>query len=212
MCAKDNSAELENKKRHQIHQINTLKYLNKETSYVRAGNRAGIGYSRSLGDIYSKALNTAGIGNTLNEETLRKYITTQKPGYESGSADDAGRNAVLALYAKQSKIQDKINNTFGRDLARAEIGALNQWQSQNAKNREKLGLPPNFGPQVIKENPSFFDKVQPALMIAGAALSGGASLAASGTNASGWLATQGAAWGSGLSALGSNWDGGPSYV
>ena len=211
MCAKD-SAELENKKRHQIHQINSLKYLNKETSYVRAGNRAGIGYSRSLGDIYSKALNTAGIGNTLNEQTLRKYITTQKPGYESGSADDAGRNAVLTLYAKQSQIQDKINNTFGRDLARAEIGALNQWQSQNAKNREKLGLPPNFGPQVIKENPSFFDKVQPALMIGGAVLSGGASLAGTGGTFMGMSSATAGAWGTGLSALGSNWDGGPSYV
>ena len=123
---------------------NSTKYWNKETSYVRGIETAATGYSRTSSDIYEQALNIQGQGRKLQEQAATQYGATQFVD-EGGSSRTAGRNQYLALLNKQSAIESKINNTFGRTAAKAKVGAARQYQNAISTNREKLGLPPEYG-------------------------------------------------------------------
>ena len=127
---------------------NSTKYWNKETSYVRGIETAATGYSRTSSDIYEQALNIQGQGRKLQEQAATQYGATQFVD-EGGSSRTAGRNQYLALLNKQSAIESKINNTFGRTAAKAKVGAARQYQNAISTNREKLGLPPEYGAPVM---------------------------------------------------------------
>jgi hypothetical protein len=127
---------------------NSTKYWNKETSYVRGIETAATGYSRTSSDIYEQALNIQGQGRKLQEQAATQYGATQFVD-EGGSSRTAGRNQYLALLNKQSAIESKINNTFGRTAAKAKVGAARQYQNAISTNREKLGLPPEYGAPIM---------------------------------------------------------------
>ena len=153
MCADPNAgarAAAREKHREKNYQFksNALKYWNKETSYVRGRQTAATGYSRTKSDIYEQALNIQGQGRKLQEQATTEY--GQKRFVDEGGSDRrAGRNQYIALLNKQSDIESKINNTFGRTAAKAKVGATRQYQNYISRNREKLGLPPEYGAPVM---------------------------------------------------------------
>jgi hypothetical protein len=127
---------------------NALKYWNKETSYVRGRQTAATGYSRTKSDIYEQALNIQSQGRKLQEQATTQY-GQQRFVDEGGSDRKRHRNQYIALLNKQSDIESKINNTFGRTAAKAKVGATRQYQNYISRNREKLGLPPEYGAPVM---------------------------------------------------------------
>ena len=153
MCADPNAgaraaAREKHREKNFAFKSNSTKYWNKETSYVRGIETAATGYSRTSSDIYEQALNIQGQGRKLQEQAATQYGAAQFVD-EGGSSRTAGRNQYLALLNKQSAIESKINNTFGRTAAKARVGAARQYQNAISTNREKLGLPPEYGAPVM---------------------------------------------------------------
>ena len=153
MCADPNAgaraaAREKHREKNFAFKSNSTKYWNKETSYVRGIETAATGYSRTSSDIYEQALNIQGQGRKLQEQAAAQYGATQFVD-EGGRSRSAGRNQYLALLNKQSAIESKINNTFGRTAAKARVGAARQYQNAISTNREKLGLPPEYGAPIM---------------------------------------------------------------
>ena len=153
MCADPNAgaraaAREKHREKNFAFKSNSTKYWNKETSYVRGIETAATGYSRTSSDIYEQALNIQGQGRKLQEQATAQYGAAQFVD-EGGRSRSAGRNQYLALLNKQSAIESKINNTFGRTAAKARVGAARQYQNAISTNREKLGLPPEYGAPIM---------------------------------------------------------------
>ena len=153
MCADPNAgaraaAREKHREKNFAFKSNSTKYWNKETSYVRGIETAATGYSRTSSDIYEQAINIQGQGRKLQEQAAAQYGAAQFVD-EGGRSRAAGRNQYLALLNKQSAIESKINNTFGRTAAKARVGAARQYQNTISTNREKLGLPPEYGAPIM---------------------------------------------------------------
>ena len=165
-------AEIEKAKRDYAYNSAALKYWNKETSWVRADQRAATGLSRTQSDLYTKALDIQARGRQMSQEAVAEYGQKQFAGFAGGGSASrtAGRNTYLALLAKQSQIESKINSTFGREMAHAQTGAVRQYQSKIAKNRQSLGLPPEYGAPIMYRRQSLWEQVQPIVDLAQTAM------------------------------------------
>ena len=153
VCADPNAgareqARIEKQKKDYAFKSNSIKYWNKETSYKRGVEAAATGYSRTTSDLYEKALDIQGQGRKLEEQATSAYGKSQFID-EGGRSRTAGRNQYLALLNQQSAIESKLHNTFGRQMAKAQVGAIRQHQSAIKSNRERLGLPPEYGMPVM---------------------------------------------------------------
>ena len=158
MCAPDPNAgirmqaKLRNKEKWASYDSQSLKYWNRETSYVRGKDTATIGLSRARGDAYYSALHTQGKGRQAKEALFKQYAAKQK-GFEDGRSRQlrSGRsNEFLDLLAKQSNIENTIHQTFGRNMAIAEQGMKRQYMNAISKNRQALGIAPTeFGPPTM---------------------------------------------------------------
>ena len=165
MCTSNpykHQAKIEKQKKDFAYRSNALKYWNKETSWVRADQRAATGLSRTQSDLYSRALAIQAQGRQMSQNAVVEYGQKQFVD-EGGRSRTAGKNTFLALLAKQSQIESKINSTFGRDMAHAQTGAIRQYQSKIAKNRQSLGLPPEYGAPVMYRRQSLWERAQPVL-------------------------------------------------
>ena len=168
-------ANIEKQKKDYAYASEALKYWNKETSWVRANQRAATGLSRTQSDLYTRALAIQAQGRQISQEAVTAYGQKQFAGHAGGEAASrtAGRNTFLALLAKQSQIESKINSTFGRDMAYAQTGAVRQYQNKIAKNRQSLGLPPEYGAPVMYRKQSLWEKAQPVISAATMFIPGG---------------------------------------
>ena len=166
-------AKIDKQKKDFAYKSNALKFFNKETSWVRANQRAATGLSRTQSDLYTKALDIQARGRQMSQEAAAEYGQKQFAGFAGGGSASrtAGRNAYLALLAKQSQIESKINSTFGREMAHAQTGAVRQYQSKIAKNRQSLGLPPEYGAPVMYRRQSLWEQAQPIVDFAKFAMS-----------------------------------------
>ena len=142
------------------------KFHNRGTSYLRGKSRNVIGFSRAKSDIQSKAKKIQGKGRQLKEEAVRAYAIKSSVATEGGRSRTAGRNDYLALLAKQARIESKISSTLGEGQASAMQGITRQYQNKEASNREKLGLPPEYGPRVTYRKRGLFDMIAPLSSIA----------------------------------------------
>ena len=147
-------AKIEKEKKDYAYRSNALKFFNKETSWVRGDQRAATGLSR-----------TQAQGRQVSQQAVAEYGQKQFVD-EGGRSRTAGRNTYLALLAKQSQIESKINSTFGREMAHAQTGAVRQYQNKIAKNRQALGLPPEYGAPVMYRRQSLWEQAQPMLEFA----------------------------------------------
>ena len=175
MCTNPHAAaaKIEKEKRDYIYRSNALKFHNKEASWQMAHDRNVIGFSRAKSDIYSRSLDIIGQGRKLGQEAEREYYVqgSVAKSAEGGRSRTAGRNDYLALLAKQSQIESKIGRTLGRGAASASQGILRQYQNKVASNRQKLGLPPEYGPTVFEQQQSPWQRIQPVVQFAQTAMS-----------------------------------------
>ena len=152
MCAPDPNAGARaaaaEKQRERVYQFkaDSMQYHNKEVNFVK--NRkfiASTGYSRDYSDIMSKIDTARGASLAAKEKVAREYFAKQYVD-EGGGARTAGRaNRMASYWAKQSDLDAQLNKLYGEGQARAFVGLGRQTQHRLSANREKLGLPPQFG-------------------------------------------------------------------
>ena len=157
MCAPDPNAGIryqarqEHKKKLQQYNSESLKYWNRETSAKQRQNAITKGYSRSTSDAYSKALYVLGKGRLATQNIAKQKAGLsrydQKKGVSRSSRYMTGK--YRAILDKQRQVESTLNATFGRNMDKMYQGIQRQYLNHMAKNREKLGVRPEFGAPVI---------------------------------------------------------------
>ena len=170
MCSNPHAAdaEIEKAKKDQIFQSKGNKYHNKEAGWKRNQNRNVIGLSRAKSDIHKRKLDIVGKGRQIQLAASKQYYVADSTvkSAEGGRSRTAGRNDYLKLLNKTAQIENKIGNTLGRDSSSAIQGVNRTYMNKVASNREALGLPPQYGPPVMKRGASTWEKIQPAVQLA----------------------------------------------
>ena len=159
------TAKLEKHKRDYRFRAEENKFRGKEASWKMGQNRNVIGLSRDRSDIYTKKLDIIGKGRQIYLEAQKDYYVSESTvrAAEGGTSTTAGRNDYLKLLAKTRKIQDKIDNVLGPESATAMQGIDRKYQNKVAMNRQKLGLPGQYGPAVFERQQSPWERIQPVL-------------------------------------------------
>ena len=154
MCAPDPNAgvrraaqERQNAK-HAKFGSESIKYWNRETTYKRGKSAAATGYSRAKSDAYVKALNIVGSGRK-SAETLQKGYATSRYVDEGGGSRRAGRNALHALLQKTAQIDAASDDAMGKNLDILHQGLTREYITKQAKNKARLGAPPEWGAPVM---------------------------------------------------------------
>ena len=129
-----------------------LKYWNRETTYVRGKQAAATGLSRAQSDAYSKALHAYNEGNRVKQENARSFMSKQVVADEAdtGRSRSFGRAQKLnELLSKQARVDEYVSNSFGRNLDLAFQGNKRSYEGALAKNRQRLGVRPEYGAPVM---------------------------------------------------------------
>ena len=156
------TAKLEKHKKDYKSASDDNKFRNKEASWKIGHNRNVIGLSRGRSDVQTKALDIVGKGRKVLETATKEYaMKGGSLGAQGGRSATAGRNSYLALLSKTAEIESKIGNTLGREYASANQGLDRQYMNKVAMNRQKLGLPAEYGPAVFEQQQSLWQKTAP---------------------------------------------------
>ena len=145
---------MEKQKKDAQYHSESLKYWNRETTYTRGKARIARGLSRAKSDNYSRALYALGQGRRAMAglEQDRAALQSAKGAIsQSGESRSAayGRNARAKILAKQAAIESSIDTTFGQNMAGNNQKITRQYQRQVAKNRDALGVTPEYGMPVM---------------------------------------------------------------
>ena len=167
------TAKLEKHKRDYSFRAEENKFRGKEASWKMGQNRNVIGLSRDRSDIYTKKLDIIGKGRQIDLDAQKSYYVADSTvrAAEGGTSTTAGRNDYLKLLAKTAQIENKIDNVLGRESATAMQGIDRKYQNKVAMNRQKLGLPGQYGPAVFERQQSPWEKIQPVVQAAQAVAS-----------------------------------------
>ena len=162
------TAKIEKHKRDYRFRAEENKFRGKEASWKMGQNRNVIGLSRDRSDVYTKKLDIVGKGRQLQQESEKEYYVADSTvrAAEGGTSTTAGRNDYLKLLAKTAQIENKIDNVLGRQSASAMQGIDRKYQNAVVKNREKLGLPGQYGPAVFEKQQSPWERIQPVVSAA----------------------------------------------
>jgi len=178
VCAPDPNAGIryqaqqENKKKHQQYHSASLKYWNREVSAKQRSNTLTRGLSRARSDTYTKALWALGKGRQANEKLYRTRAKLSKYDQKTGTSRSSRymTSKYKQILDQQSRIESTINNTFGRNMDIQQQGIIRQHQNYVAKNRQKLGVRPEFGAPVMMPprdtQGQFFNSVSMGLQFA----------------------------------------------
>ncbi len=152
MCAPDPNAgaraAAEEKQKERLYQFKAdgMQYHNKEVNWEK--NRkfiTGQGYSREYSDIMSQLDTARGKSLAAKEDIARDYFSKQYVN-EGGGSRTAGRaNRMASYWAKQSELDSKLYELYGKTKKRALVGLQRSTRHRLSQNRDKLGLPPQFG-------------------------------------------------------------------
>ena len=156
----------------------SLKYWNRETSYLRGKQAAAIGLSRTKSDIYQKAMSSYGAGNLATqgaEIEYQKALMKDPRSAELGRSRVAGRAKLLDLLQKQGEVENTIDKSFTRNLDAQNKRAILSYQSNMNKARAQIGGKPEWGPPVMMppkdKGGQFMQNLSMALSIASFATS-----------------------------------------
>ena len=142
------------------YQSESLKYWNREVSYKRGRQRIASGLSRARSDVYVKALHV--LGDARKQQAAHEIAKMQLPSrygdYKAGEATSSsgvsrsrsyGQQKYKEILDKQAEIESSIDTTFGRNMD-ANQQKINRYNRiAGARNREKLGVRPEYGAPVF---------------------------------------------------------------
>ena len=147
-------AKIENQKKWSQYHRDSLKYWNREVSHRRGIERIATGLSRAKSDAYVKALYALGRGRLASQEYAKEIAAARGGTGATLNARDttvskrAGRNDLLQALNKQSRVESAIDNEFGAKMD-ARMTKIDRFSRRAlAKNREQLGVRPEFGEPV----------------------------------------------------------------
>ena len=178
MCAPDPNAGIryqaqqEKKKKDQQYRSASLKYWNREVSAKQRSNTLTRGLSRARSDVYTRALWALGKGRQANEKLYRTRAKLSKYDQKTGTSRSSKfmTSKYQEILNQQSRIESTINNTFGRNMDIQQQGIIRQHQNYVAKNRQKLGVRPEYGAPVMMPprdtQGQFFNSVSMGLQFA----------------------------------------------
>lgn len=121
-----------------------LKFNNREMIYEKTLDNNVIGFSRTLSDAVVAAKYNQGKGRQ-EVETAAKIYFSKKKSDGGGRSTRYGLNDYKALLGKKAQVEGIDRTNFTRNIAYAQTGAIRQYQTANAKAKEALGVPPQFG-------------------------------------------------------------------
>ena len=157
MCAPDPNAGIryqarqEHKKKLQQYHSESLKYWNREVSAKQRNNAITKGYSRSTSDAYSKALYVLGKGRLATEKIAKEEAGLSR--YDQKRGVSRSNRYMMGKYRtildKQRQVESTLNATFGRNMDKMYQGIQRQYLNHKVKNRERLGVRPEFGAPVM---------------------------------------------------------------
>ena len=160
MCAPDPNAgvrmqaKMRNKEKWAWYDSQSIKYWNRETSYVRGTHRIGMGLSRRKSDAHRNIL--AAIGKTRQESAKSFKAYAQKKildegttkGLMSSRSSKFGLTQYQGVLDKQAQLESMLDSTMNEKADTVKQGIQREYYQQRAKNREKLGVRPEFGSAV----------------------------------------------------------------
>tara|TARA_Y100001951_G_scaffold47642_1_gene37623 strand:+ start:19 stop:792 length:774 start_codon:yes stop_codon:yes gene_type:complete len=178
VCAPDPNAGIryqakqEKKKKDQQYRSASLKYWNREVSAKQRSNTLTRGLTRARSDAYTRALWALGKGRQANEKLYRTRAKLSKYDQKTGTSRSSKymTSKYQEILNQQSRIESTINNTFGRNMDIQQQGIIRQHQNYVAKNRQKLGVRPEYGAPVMMPprdtQGQFFNSVSMGLQFA----------------------------------------------
>ena len=157
MCAPDPNAgirmqaKIEHQKKAAQYHSEQLKYWNREVSHRKGKDRIGIGLSRAQSDVYGKAMASLGVARKYQEkfETAKAAVVRHQDESGIGRSNRRNLGKYQQILAKQAQVESSINNTFGRNYDTYHQMTVRNYQNRTAKNREALGVPPEYGAPVF---------------------------------------------------------------
>ena len=176
----EHTAKLEKHKKDYAFTGEELKFRGKEASWKIFHNKNVIGLTRDRSDVYTKKLDIIGKGRQLDLEAQKQYYVADSTvkAAEGGTSTTAGRNDYLKLLANTRRIENKIDNVLGPESASATQGIDRKYQNKVAMNRQKLGLPGQYGPAVFERQQSPWERIQPVVQAVSTVASFGQSVGA----------------------------------
>ena len=214
MCAGDpnrgarEQAKIRAQEKNAAYQDAGIQYWNKEAQYLNSNQRAVLGLSRTQGDITESAIRQRGVLRGQIQLLNQAYYGISKSASqaaEAGRSRTAGRSDLSKFLARKTILENQLRNTSGANQYKKYIMANRQYKGQVATNREQLGLPPTYGSPVMMppKGNTMMANLGMAATVAGAVMTGGASMAGTaGAFGGAMSASSAAAWGAGLSAAG----------
>ena len=156
MCAPDPNAGARAAAQQRINEKNykygaeSVKYWNRETSYKRGKERAAKGFSRRQSDAYEQALAAMGKARQVTQAVSREIAKTRyaAPGSGVGRSRQKARSSMMEFLSKQALV-DKQQGSLRRQMDKAYQGNLYEYLGIKAKNREALGMKPDWGAPVM---------------------------------------------------------------
>jgi len=157
VCAPDPNAGIryqarqEWKKKNQQYKSASLKYWNREVSAKQRSNTLTRGLSRARSDVYTKALWALGKGRQANEKLYRTKAKLSKYDQKTGTSRSSRymTGKYREILNQQGRIENTLRTQFGRNMDIYQQGLMRQHQSYVAKNRQALGVRPEYGGPVM---------------------------------------------------------------
>ncbi len=140
----------------------SLKFWNREAQAVKNQNLAARGLSKAISNDYQNALYVQGKAREAIEAGYTKYFAN-KATVDEGGRSRRRTTGLKALLRAQGKLESQVQNEFGANMQRRFQARKAKYLSVVAKNRQALGIRPEYGAPVLMP-PS--DRLSGALSIA----------------------------------------------
>ena len=129
----------------------SLKYWNKETTWLKKQDAAAIGFSRARSDAYQRAMSTLAQGRKTSETAQINYAKAgfKSTAHQAGRARTAGQTALRSLLRTTGDIENAVELGFNRNYDAYMHRNIQTLQNYKAKAHKELGLKPEWGPPVM---------------------------------------------------------------
>ena len=160
MCAPDPNAgarmqaKLEHQKKIAQYKSEEFKFHNRhEVTFKKGRQKIAMGRSGANSDVYQNALYTVGKANlasAANYQTASQLkseldVGTGESRARGSKVDSSNRAAYLQLMNRQQSIESSLDSTWGTNMALRYQKIARYNANAHAKNREALGVRPEFG-------------------------------------------------------------------
>ena len=174
-------ARIEKQKKDASYHSASLKYWNREAAAKQRIGGLTTGLSRTKSDAYSRAIWALGKGRLQQQKIYRKgFAKLSRVSDKTG--ESRARNYMSGKYRElldqQRQVESSLDATFGRNMDTLWQGIKRNHQNKVIKNREKIGIRPEYGAPVFMPPPDRAGQMMANIQMGLSIASTGASFAA----------------------------------